>query len=194
MSLQEEATPVKVIVDGPHVIYQMEVEGNPSAMARPRHRNGNTYNPSERAVTQFRNKVFGKLSLELIRTPVFRKEKVLTVTVWHFMRRPNDDFVGRVRSPGNLRGDYALDPYLPIKPDIDNLAKFVLDALNGPMFEDDRQVVKLVNYKRRDNKGMCEGRTVIRVSEFMTDREDVDTEWHMASSADDDVESMAPAV
>ena len=54
----------------------------------------------------------------------------------------------------------------PIRPDIDNLAKFVLDALNGLLYTDDRQVVKLLVYKLLDNQGECEGRTVVEVSAF----------------------------
>lgn len=37
---------------------------------------------------------------------------------------------------------------IPGKPDLDNVAKAVLDALNGVIYEDDRQVIRLVAEKR----------------------------------------------
>jgi Holliday junction resolvase RusA-like endonuclease len=37
---------------------------------------------------------------------------------------------------------------IPGKPDLDNVAKAVLDALNGVVYQDDKQVVKLVAEKR----------------------------------------------
>jgi Holliday junction resolvase RusA-like endonuclease len=47
----------------------------------------------------------------------------------------------RVRQPGKSRPKMS-------RPDVDNIAKFYLDALNGVLFEDDAQVVKLVASKR----------------------------------------------
>jgi Holliday junction resolvase RusA-like endonuclease len=37
---------------------------------------------------------------------------------------------------------------IPGKPDLDNVAKAVLDALNGVIYEDDKQVIKLVAEKK----------------------------------------------
>ena len=37
---------------------------------------------------------------------------------------------------------------IPGKPDLDNVAKAVLDALNGVVYQDDKQVIKLVAEKR----------------------------------------------
>jgi len=48
-------------------------------------------------------------------------------------------------------------------PDIDNLAKFVLDAMNGIVHEDDRQVVESLASKHKDNHGTMDGRTIIKV-------------------------------
>ena len=48
-------------------------------------------------------------------------------------------------------------------PDIDNLAKFVLDAMNGIVHEDDRQVVELLASKHKDSNGTIDGHTVIKV-------------------------------
>jgi Endodeoxyribonuclease RusA len=65
---------------------------------------------------------------------------------------------------GRLRG--MLPFARPQVPDIDNLSKFVLDGMNKLVYEDDRQVVKLVVYKLLDCVGECEGRPVVIVSPF----------------------------
>lgn len=43
-----------------------------------------------------------------------------------------------------------------IKPDLDNIAKAVLDALNGLAFDDDKQVVRLEISKRYDHEARVE--------------------------------------
>ena len=52
------------------------------------------------------------------------------------------------------------------KPDVANLIKFVLDAMNKIVYEDDKQVVKLTACKLCDSEGKCEGRTVVEVMKF----------------------------
>ena len=47
-----------------------------------------------------------------------------------------------------------------------NLAKFILDALNGVIYKDNNQVVKLEVVKVLDNIGTCEGCTFVRVARF----------------------------
>ena len=51
----------------------------------------------------------------------------------------------------------------PVKPNIDNLAKFLLDVITGVLFEDDAQVVELQMFKLRDSVGLCNGRVAIDV-------------------------------
>jgi hypothetical protein len=56
--------------------------------------------------------------------------------------------------------------FVPITPDIDNLAKFVLDSLIGVGYADDAQVVKLEVYKLRDSIGSCNGATIFHLARF----------------------------
>jgi len=44
------------------------------------------------------------------------------------------------------------DEIYPGKPDIDNIAKIVLDSFNGVVFEDDAQVYDLKVFKRYGNE------------------------------------------
>lgn len=47
------------------------------------------------------------------------------------------------------------------KPDLDNVAKAVLDALNGVAFRDDRQVIRLIVEKRYDPDGVGSTKIVV---------------------------------
>lgn len=51
-----------------------------------------------------------------------------------------------------------------IKPDIDNIAKQILDALNGIAWKDDAQVVRLTVQKRYDDSG--EGGVDVWISNY----------------------------
>lgn len=46
------------------------------------------------------------------------------------------------------------------KPDVDNIAKLVLDALNGVAYEDDAQVVRVCAQKARRRRGIGEYMTI----------------------------------
>ena len=54
--------------------------------------------------------------------------------------------------PKSIEGE----PYM-VKPDADNLAKAVLDALTGVAFDDDRQVTRLIVVKKDRTRGLQEG-------------------------------------
>jgi len=70
------------------------------------------------------------------------------------------DFVfSRPKSHMRKSGLAAKAPRLP-RPDIDNLEKAVLDALNGVAWKDDTQVARVVKEKTYGTKG----RTTVRIS------------------------------
>lgn len=73
-------------------------------------------------------------------------EKPLIVTIRAFFEIP--------KSTSNKRKKQMLnDEILPtLKPDTDNIAKSVLDSLNGIAYKDDKQVVELIVYKFYDEK------------------------------------------
>ena len=88
--------------------------------------------------------------------------------VWFYLKRPESDFVGRRRGEGRLRPEALSleETMVPIKPDVDNLSKFLLDALTGVLFDDDAQVVELRMFKIRDSVGLCNGRVALDVRPF----------------------------
>jgi len=83
------------------------------------------------------------------------------------MRRPNTHFVNRNREGGQLRASASLKQFVCQKPDIDNLLKFVLDALTGSPYHDDSQVAHTVCSKVWDNAPPFNGRTVFEMTESM---------------------------
>ena len=95
--------------------------------------------------------------------PIFGSNQPVVVNIKFFMRRPNTHFKGKDRLN-------ALRAGLPLAhvavPDLDNMVKFVLDGMNGLVYQDDKQVVKLVAWKLFDSKGSCIGRTLIEVTKF----------------------------
>ena len=79
------------------------------------------------------------------------------------MRRPNSDFQQENRL-GFLKSVILCVFARPVAPDIGNVVKFVLDALNKLICADDKQVVKPAVRKPLDSAGQCEGHTQFIVS------------------------------
>jgi Holliday junction resolvase RusA-like endonuclease len=80
-----------------------------------------------------------------------------------YRRMPNKAFTRRDRWRGFVGGCFSNESSWAdtMKPDLDNLIKFVMDALQGVVYHDDDQVVKLVTYKLMDTEGQAEGRTQV---------------------------------
>lgn len=114
------------------MIFEKTVYFEPTSLKRHRHTStGRTYDPSCKEKQDF---------LKLIDIPLKKMEKPLTCTFHFFSARPKSHY---------RTGKYAneLKPTAPkyntSKKDIDNMAKFILDALNNKLYVDDCQVVKL---------------------------------------------------
>lgn len=108
-----------------------------------------------------------------ISSVLFESYQQLAMTVVFYMKRPKSHFVSSKAGPGRLRLPYNLTSgetvnsmYPTSTSDVDNLAKFVLDSLNGVLYEDDRQVISLHAIKVYDdfcptNENCCLGSTEI---------------------------------
>jgi Holliday junction resolvase RusA-like endonuclease len=119
------------------VIYS--VEGNPVGKQRPRFSRGRTYTPKktvdyESLIASKASQAMG--SSEPLQTPV-------AIFIWISHAIPAS--YSKKRKEACLNG---LD--WPKKPDLDNVAKVYLDAMNGIVYKDDVQVVKLRVSKRYD--------------------------------------------
>ncbi|KAL7525213.1 hypothetical protein ACHAXR_000904 [Thalassiosira sp. AJA248-18] len=79
------------------------------------------------------------------------------------MKRPKSHFIGNKPGPGRLKPT-APGKLYNTRSDVDNLAKFVMDSLNGIVYDDDRQVVSLNAIKVLDSEGLCRGATDVEIS------------------------------
>jgi Holliday junction resolvase RusA-like endonuclease len=130
------------------------VDGDPVALKRPRHRfGGHTYDPNYRDKKRFVKECQQQLPSEPL-------QGAIALSMLFELPRAKFHFSTAKKTLGQ-RKESA--PELPIKvPDLDNLVKFVLDALNEHLFVDDKQICE-INARKcyRDIAGA--GRTVIHV-------------------------------
>jgi Holliday junction resolvase RusA-like endonuclease len=121
-----------------------EVDGQPQPKARAApSRRGSFYNPSKVLETEFAA-VYKAVFQDSSCTGVhFCKKKLLRV---------------------NLQFLFAESTPVLRTPDIDNLSKLVLDALNRVAYEDDRQVVAL-SARKVVRSGLSVGRTIVEITE-----------------------------
>lgn len=123
------------------------VEGEPVAKARPRMtRTGHVYTPKKTADAE-----------ERIRNAFLKKIKKADIPKDAKVELMIDFFFTPPKSAGLKKCEEMYFTGRDKKPDIDNLCKTVMDALNGIAFKDDSQIVKL-----RANKvyGRVSGTTV----------------------------------
>jgi len=162
------------------VHYTLDIPGPPKAMPRPTFmawiRNGflmrRVMNKAKEKVKTTRlfviNELKQKYGLQDHNFPLFPTGAVrLSCT---FARRiPNDMFPGQNRNNRITRINFQEDgPFIgDVKvPDIDNLAKFILDVLQGVVYQNDQQVVFLLCYKVLDVQHPHNGNTTIHFEKF----------------------------
>ena len=152
---------------------QFTVRGNPLPLRRHRTSRGFQYNPSAAAQKSFRETVesllFGAKATcetsargaEEERAPLWNSDHTLAVIILFHMKRPKIHFVAGKPGPGRLRPTAPKQSCSNMRTDVDNLAKFVLDSLNGLLYEDDRQIASLHVTKLYDNDTdeLCRGST-----------------------------------
>jgi Holliday junction resolvase RusA-like endonuclease len=106
--------------------YRYIVKGEPQVLQRHRFAKGRTYNLSKPKQIAFAKQY--ELPDEPITEP-------LEVDMTFYCSRPKSH--KRMKNP----------PAYPRRGDLDNMIKFVLDALNGKLYEDDSQIVKITATK-----------------------------------------------
>jgi len=118
------------------------VKGKPLPLRRHRLHKSGMYNPSSKDQESFRQallKRFPSINGESL-VPFFESSESLSMIIIFHMPRPLTHFIGKRRGPGRIRPNHDMNPR---HVDVDNLGKFVLDALNQVAFYDDRQIVSL---------------------------------------------------
>lgn len=119
---------------------EFTVSGKPQPKQRPRVlRSGITYTPKETLLYEEKVLQAAKESKLLDQSPT---EKPLKIIIWAYMPIPKS-------WPKGKQEQARRGKVLPTsRPDIDNLAKIIMDALNGEAYKDDSQICELVINKR----------------------------------------------
>ena len=143
------------------------VKGAPAGKGRPRFtRSGHTYTPKKTKdmeevirlnyATQCRNRMFDDMVGVCINA-YLNIPKQTKKSAWECMRK-------------------LLRIFAPKKPDIDNIAKLVLDALNGVAYPDDKNIVELIVTKQYD-PNRPEGHLRVAVYEVKNIGKDGEEVW-----------------
>lgn len=131
---------------------QFIVPGEPQGKGRPRFGNGRTYTPAK--TIEYERRIARKAAEAMRHFP----HDLTTLPV----RVRIDVYKGVAKSWTKAKRARALDGQeVPGKPDLDNVAKAVLDALNAVVYADDVQVVRLLVTKQYS----MEPRLVVTVKE-----------------------------
>ena len=156
--------PLDVIQNHRDIRLTFVVRGPPRPQRRPqftsRDGRARVYNPSSFQQREFTEAA--KRGLGGGRFVYFKRGVPLKVRLIFYMPRPVSHFVSNVRTSTRLKEQFVGCEHLG-KPDLDNLAKFVLDGLEGLAYEDDKQVIKITCRKTYDGEGDCTGRIFIDV-------------------------------
>ncbi|MBR5276802.1 MAG: RusA family crossover junction endodeoxyribonuclease [Bacteroidaceae bacterium] len=108
--------------------------GKPMSKGRPRFGNGFTYTPKK--TIEYENLV----RLAWMQSGAEKLSGYISASVYAYFPIPKS--VSKKKRAEMCGGFYAK------KPDCDNIAKIVLDALNGVAYDDDSQIVMLSVIKR----------------------------------------------
>lgn len=140
------------------------IEGNPKALATKSSKKVWLRDPCKDAKRLFResvrNTVF-KGNGESTTGVVFDTSIPLIVDIGFFLQVPQYMFVNNDRHQGRIKPERISS--WPTKPDLDNLDKFVLDALQGLIFENDSQVVSQTICKSYDWNPPFSGRNEVHI-------------------------------
>ena len=109
------------------------IPGKPVGKGRPRVTKNGTYTPQK---TKDYQKLVGSIAeLEADNYFMFDEPLVATILCYYPIPRSMPKYKRKMIEEGTL--------YPIVKPDLDNVAKAILDALNSIVYKDDNQVVEL---------------------------------------------------
>ena len=122
-------------------MFCFNIQGEPQSEARPRARRigkgVSIYSPKSKERKAVRKEM-------AFYAPPEPSEGIFTLHIVAFFSRPNSHY-GRKNGQPYLKN---IEYFKETKPDIDNIAKFYMDAMNGIFYADDKQVVRVTAIKR----------------------------------------------
>jgi Holliday junction resolvase RusA-like endonuclease len=157
------------------------VRGKPLPLKRHRtssHKR-HVYNPSAKPQAEFRQVVHEILTLCSSTSfdnnqPLFGSQELLVMKLVFHMNRPRNHFLRSYRNRNATKLRKGISPWVRVskKVDVDNLAKFVLDSLNGILYDDDQQIFSLSATKVYDNSPSNDGATYLHLYSIPTENEE----------------------
>ncbi|GMH91174.1 hypothetical protein TrST_g1724 [Triparma strigata] len=150
------------------------VSGRPVPLNRHRTSKGFVYNPSAKPQASLKDSVIEGMenygdwrmayteSGEDLRPISLFGGKVIDLKLVFRLRRPRSHYVANRAGPGRLKvkgysAEYDDNRVTGGGMDLDNLIKFFMDSMNGVLWDDDRQVVRVGGVKVWDDVGEGEG-------------------------------------
>ena len=118
---------------------RLEIPGEPRGKERPRFANGRTYTPQK--TVDYENLIKTEY-LRVFNPVAFPSGTPISMTVIVYFATPKSASKRAVQ-------DMLSGASMPTKkPDVDNIAKVIMDGLNGLAYKDDSQIVDLEVVKR----------------------------------------------
>ena len=110
----------------------------------------------------FLQQLHSDYNLEGMPLPMYPRAPV-DIDIWCHRKLPLTWFVASDRQRG-LRNPNTMNKHVPDKstPDADNLAKFICDAINGVVYNDDRQIARIRVTKTFHTSPPYTGMTVVK--------------------------------
>jgi hypothetical protein len=144
------------------------VPGNPKAFPRRGMPRGRLYNPYVADRNKLRLFLTKELQDQGKQVPLIAASDPCNMALTFRMHRPDDHFVGGNRE--NEIKDLFVDVWPPT-PNVGNMTKFALDAAEGVLYANNRQVLDISEVKVYDNSqslefGNCNGMTEILVKKI----------------------------
>lgn len=116
------------------MIFETTVQYEPTSLKRHRHRlTGGTYDPSKKEKEEFLKTIQESFPETIMRRP-------LKCVLNFYSKRPKSHYKSGKQS--NILKDNS-PKYNTNNKDLDNMVKFVLDALNNKLYEDDCQIIEI---------------------------------------------------
>ena len=139
-----------VLVRSPRMI-SFVVSGNPVPKRRAgRTATGRMYNPDQRKQAEFASVAKAQFTEAMGSCPFFSSEKNLKMEIEFYI-------------PITVQSSKAYERSLRSKGDVDNFAKFVQDALQGVLYDNDNQILHL-DAKKTGLTGVETGRVRVHIS------------------------------
>jgi len=143
------------------MIFEKKVDFKPTSLKRHRHcRNGHSYDPSSKDKKEFISKIDN--------LPTILMSKAINTTLHFFEQRPKSHY--RSGKYNHILKEKS-PKYNTSKRDIDNMCKFVLDALNKKLYIDDSQIISM-NCKKSYTENRKSGYIYMKFEEIVENIEE----------------------